>query len=213
MKYTMYKEENDVINYDEYEKIKDKIIEKYKMDGMETIIRKVKFVGNMYQLPEEDVENKPSFSLCTKMDGEVKYYLEKKSKINGMIYKSFITLTKEESLKVLERDIEWIKNSKRSLLKEFYLYLTINNLEPSTIMEYRRLVFEKPGKFCILFNEEIRRAMDKTASLFDESIQMFDCLSCDRIGMSYKKLIHIPVALNNILHISNENSVELAFSL
>jgi hypothetical protein len=209
----MYNEENNVINYDEYENIKDKIIEKYKNDGRETVVRKVKFVENKFKALDDDIENKPSFSLCLKMDGEHKYYLEKKSKINNVVYKSFINLTQEESIKLLSGDVEWTKNSKKTLLKEFYLYLTINNLEPSTVMEYRRVVFEKPGKFCIVFNEEIRRAMDKSASLFDCNIQMFDCLSCDKIVMSYKKLINIPRTLNNILHISNENSVELAFSL
>ncbi len=214
MKYTMYNEENSVINYDEYEMVKENITAKYKKNGCETRIRKVKFVENKYKLSrEDDIENKPSFSLCVKMDGENKYYLEKKSRINDIIYKSYIDLTDEESVKILNYDIEWIKNSKKDLLNEFYLYLTINNLEASTIMEYRRVVFEKPGKFYIVFNEEIRRAVDKNASLFDENIQMFDCLSCDKIVMSYKKLINIPMALNNILHISNEKSVELAFSL
>lgn len=214
MKYTMFNEENNVINYDEYEMIKEKITEKHKKSGCETVIRKVKFVENKYKLSgEDDIENKPSFSLCMKLDGENKYYLEKKSRINDIIYKSYINLTKEESINILNYEIEWIKNSKKALLNEFYLYLTINNLEPSTIMEYHRVIFEKPGKFCIVFNEEIRRAVDKSASLFDENIQMFDCLSCDKIVMSYKKLINIPMALNNILHISNEKSVELAFSL
>lgn len=213
MKYTMYNEENNVINYDEYENLKDKITEKYKNDGRETVVRKVKFVENKFKALDDDIENKPSFSLCVKMDGEHKYYLEKKSKMNNVVYKAFINLTQEESIKLLSGDVEWTKNSKKTLLKEFYLYLTINSLEPSTVMEYRRVVFEKPGKFCIVFNEEIRRAMDKSASLFDSNIQMFDCLSCDKIVMSYKKLIKIPRTLNNILHISNENSVELAFSL
>lgn len=214
MKYTMYKEENSLINYDEYENMKDKIINNYKNIGRETVVRKVKFVENKYKLSrEDDIENKPSFSLCMKIDGEFTFYLEKKSRLNEIIYKAFINLTKDECFKILNRDIEWIKNSKKSLLNEFYLYLTINNLEPSTVMEYRRSVFEKPGKYCIVFNEEIRRAMDKSAGLLDESIQMFDCLSCDKIVMSYKKLVNIPRALNNILHISNENSVELAFSL
>lgn len=214
MKYTMYNEENSVINYDEYENLKDTISSKYKKDGKETIVRKVKFVENKFKmLVEDDIENKPSFRLCVKKDGEHKYYLEKKSRINNMIYKSFTNLTLEESVKLLSGDVEWVRNSKKSLLKEFYLYLTINHLEPTTVMEYRRIVFEKPGKFCIVFNEEVKRAMDKSANLFEDNIQMFDCLSCDKIVMSYKKIIKIPRALNNIVHISNENSVELAFSL
>ncbi|MFA9378587.1 MAG: VTC domain-containing protein [Lachnotalea sp.] len=214
MKYIMYNEENSVIHYDEYEEIKDKITYKYMNFGRETIVRKVKFVEDKFKLSsEDDIQNKPAFSLCMKLDGEFSYYLEKKSRQNEMIYKTFINLTKDDCIKILNRDIDWIKNSKKPLVKEFYLYLTINNLEPSTLMEYRRLVFEKPGKHCVVFNEEIRRAMDKNAGLLDENIQMFDCLSCDKIVMSYKNLIKIPRALNSILHISNEKSVELAFSI
>ncbi|OYP44920.1 hypothetical protein CG709_03950, partial [Lachnotalea glycerini] len=95
---------------------------------------------------------------------------------------------------------------------EFYLYLTINHLELATVMEYRRVVYDRPGKFCIVFNEDIKRAVDQTAGLLDESIQMFDCLSCDKVIMSYKKIIKIPRALNHILNISNEPSYEVAFS-
>lgn len=214
MKYTMYNEENNVIHYDEYEMIREKIQEKYKKSGRETAVRKVKFVENKYKpYQDKDMENKPSFSLCMRLDETFTYYLEKKSRQNGVIYKAFINMTREECEKILSQDIEWLKNSKKSLLNEFYLYLTINHLEAATVMEYRRVVYDKPGKFCIVFNEEIRRAVDKTASLLDETIQMFDCLSCDKIVMSYKKIIKIPRALNNILNISNEPSYELAFSL
>lgn len=214
MKYTMYKEENSVINYDEYDTIREKLQNKYKKTGKETGVRKVKFVENKYrQNNEENIKNKPCFSLCMRLDETVTYYLEKKSKQNDMIYKAYINLTKEECEKILGNDIDWLKNSKKSLLNEFYLYFTINHLKPATVMEYRRVVYRKPGKFYIVFNEEIKRAVDQFASLFDKNIQMFDCLSCDKIVMSYKKIIKIPRALNNILNISNEQSYELAFSL
>lgn len=214
MKYTMYNEENSVIQYDEYERIQEKMQEKYKKSGKETIVRKVKFVENKYNpYQDKDVENKPSFRLCMRMDETYTYYLEKKSRQNGVIYKAFVNLTKEECEKILSKDIEWLKNHKKSLLNEFYLYMTINHLEPSIVMEFRRVVYDKPGKFCVVFNEEMKRAVDRSASLLDESIQMFDCLSCDKIGMSYKKIIKIPRALNNILNISNDPSYEVAFSL
>lgn len=214
MKYTMYNEENKVIFYDEYEAIREKIQEKYKQNGRETAIRKVRFVENKYKLyQEKETENKPFFSLCMRMEETDTYYLEKKSRQNGVVYKAFINLTKEECEKILSQDIEWMKHSKKSLLNEFYLYLTINHLEASTVMEYKRVVYDKPGKYYVVFNEEVKRAVDQSASLLDETIQMFDCLSCDKIVLSYKKIIKIPRALNNILNISNEPSYEVAFSL
>lgn len=214
MKYIMYNEENNVLQYDEYEMIREKIRVKHKKEGNEIVVRKVKFVENLYKVyQEEEAPNKPSFSLCMRMEEISTYYLEKKSKQNGVIYKAFIDLSKEECESILSGEIEWLKNSKRSLLNEFYLYLTINHLEPSTVREYRRIVYDKPGKFCIVFNEEKKRAVDRYASLLDETIQMFDCLSCDKVEMSYKKIIKIPRALNNILNISNEPSYEIAFSL
>lgn len=214
MKYIMYNEENNVLHYDEYDMIREKIQVKHKKDGKEITVRKVKFVENLYRPYQEDVmENKPSFSLCMSLDENVTYYLEKKSRQNGVIYKAFVDLTKEECEEILSNNFEWLKNSKKSLLNEFYLYLTINHLEASTVMEYRRVVYDKPGKFCIVFNEEIKRAVDRNASLLDDTIQMFDCLSCDKVVMSYKKIMKIPRALNNILNISNEPSYELAFSL
>ncbi|WP_099466678.1 VTC domain-containing protein [Konateibacter massiliensis] len=214
MKYTMYNEENNVIQYDEYDAIREKIQEKYKQEGIETVVRKVKFVENKYKTyPAQDIENKPSFSLCMRMDENRTYYLEKKSRQNGVTYKSFVNLEKEECEKILAQDIEWMKDNKKALLNEFYLYLTINHLKTATVMEYKRVVYDKPGKFCVVFNEEVKRAVDQSASLLDEAIQMFDCLSCDKVIMSYKKIIKIPRALNNILNISNEPSYELAFSL
>lgn len=214
MKYTMYNEENSVVDYDEYEHIKEKIFTRYKQEVTEVIVRKVKFVENKYKLSQEDdIDNKPSFSLCMKKDKEITFYLEKKSRQNDVIYKSFVNMTEEECKKILDRDISWLENSKKPLLNEFYLYLTINDLEPATVMEYNREVIEKKGKVCLVFNKEIKRAMDKEAGLLDSNIQMFDCLSCDKIVVSYKKIINMPLALNNILHISNEHRSEVAFSL
>ena len=65
----------------------------------------------------------------------------------------------------------------------------------------------------ITFNLNIRTALDKNVDLFAEEIDMMDCLSEDKVAVSYKKETKIPRVIANVLHIGNEQLNELATAL
>ncbi len=214
MKYTRYNEENCVIDYSYYDELLDRFDER-RYKSLKAYVRKVQFVENRFKLVTYDqIDETPVFNLCMFFyeNKDEQLYLEKKSRQNDSIYKSYQKITREQCEKLLDNDIEWMKKSNVSMFREFYLYLTINGLEAATVMEYDREIFSS-GKEYVVFNKAVKRAIDKDAGFFDEDVQMLDCINCDQIVMSCKKLISIPEAVNNILNTRNNKAYQLAFAL
>lgn len=214
VKYTRYNEENCVIDYSYYDELLDKFDER-KYKSLKAYVRKVQFVENRFKLVTYDqIDEAPVFNLCMFFyeNKDEQLYLEKKSRQNDSIYKSYQKITREQCERLLDNDIEWMKKSNVSMFREFYLYLTINGLEAATVMEYDREIFSS-GKEYVVFNKAVKRAIDKDAGFFDEDVQMLDCINCDQIVMSCKKLISIPEAVNNILNTRNNKAYQLAFAL
>lgn len=54
--------------------------------------------------------------------------LEKKSKREGLISKSYTRLSEEEFERILDGDYEWMASARESIFRDFYLQLTINQL-------------------------------------------------------------------------------------
>ena len=83
--------------------------------------------------------------------------LEKKSKINGMCFKSSVKITPEQTKKLIDGDIEWLKESKENLLRELYIEMSLNRIKPKTIVDYEREVYiYSPGNVRITFDMNIR---------------------------------------------------------
>ena len=89
--------------------------------------------------------------------------LEKKSKSNGLCYKSSAPLTKEECEKILNGDIEFLKDSSKDVLKEFYCKLKYQCLKPKTIVDYTREAYIfNTGNVRITFDTNIKSGLYST---------------------------------------------------
>lgn len=91
-------------------------------------------------------------------NGDLSYItLEKKSKIDGLCCKISADVTAEQTQKIIDGDIEWMKNTQDPVLIEFYSKMRTQGLKPRTIVEYTREAFVyKPGNVRVTLDYNIR---------------------------------------------------------
>lgn len=108
------------------------------------------FVKSLY------FDNYMDKALREKLDGvnkrekfRIRYYgtdtsfirLEKKSKINGLCNKVSCRITAEECQRIVDGDIEFMKNSEYELMRELYSKMKYQLLRPKCIVAYTRECF------------------------------------------------------------------------
>ena len=111
------------------------------------------FVKSLY------FDNYMDKALREKIDGvnrrekfRIRYYgtdtsfirLEKKSKINGLCNKVTCRITAEECQKIIDGDIEFMKDSEFELMRELYSKMKYQLLRPKCIVAYTRECFVYP---------------------------------------------------------------------
>ena len=111
------------------------------------------FVKSLY------FDNYMDKALREKIDGvnkrekfRIRYYgtdtsfirLEKKSKINGLCNKVTCRITAEECKKIIDGDIEFMKDSEFELMRELYSKMKYQLLRPKCIVAYTRECFVYP---------------------------------------------------------------------
>lgn len=112
--------------------------------------------------------------------------LEKKSKSNGLCYKSSATLTKEECEKILNGDIEFLKDSNKDVLKEFYCKLRYQCLKPKTIVDYTREAYIfNAGNVRITFDYNIKSGLYST-NIFDPNLPTLGLVNDNPIILEIK---------------------------
>lgn len=166
------------INYMDYVAIRNRLLAITKQDSN---------VGadGTYQIRSLYFDNYENKALREKINGisnrekfRIRYYnddlsyikLEKKSKIYGLCNKLSATITKEECEKIINGDIEWMKDSNQALLVELYAKMHYQQLRPKTIVEYTREPYiYQPGNVRITFDSNIRSGIHSTDFLDKES--------------------------------------------
>ena len=92
--------------------------------------------------------------------------LEKKSKINGLCNKQSAVITAEETQKIIDGDIDWMKDSDRNLVRELYVKMRTRGLRPKTIVDYTREAFVHPaGNVRVTLDYNIRSGLSLTDML------------------------------------------------
>lgn len=125
-----------------------------------------------YQIRSLYFDNYQDKALREKIDGvnkrekfRIRYYnndfsyikLEKKSKIYGLCNKLSAAVTKEECERIIQGDIEWMRECKQGLLLELYAKMKYQQLRPKTIVEYTREPFVyQTGNVRITFDSKVR---------------------------------------------------------
>ena len=97
-------------------------------------------------------------------------HLEKKSRLNGLGTKYSADLTAEETRKILEGDLSWMRDSGRPLVQELYSRMQAG-LRPKTIVDYTREPYlYAPGNVRVTLDYDIRTALQSTDFLDPDCI-------------------------------------------
>lgn len=105
-------------------------------------------------------------------------HLEKKSKVSGLGTKYSASLTAQQAQRIVDHDIEWMKDSDESLIKELYLKMQYQGLQPQVIVDYTREPYiYGPGNVRVTFDYDIRTGLHCTDFLNPECITIpaVDC--------------------------------------
>jgi hypothetical protein len=83
--------------------------------------------------------------------------LEKKIRRKDLIAKESVVVSKEQVNRLQKKDIEWLRDSEEPLLIELYSKMRGQQLQPRTIIEYKRAPFVYPcGNVRLTLDRDIR---------------------------------------------------------
>ncbi len=128
-----------------------------------------------YQIRSIYFDNSDDKALREKIDGigrrekfRIRYYnddlsfitLEKKMKIDSLCLKYDAVITETECRRILDGDLEWMKNHPQPLVRELYAKMRYQRLRPRVLVSYVRepYVFA-PGNVRITFDSNIRTTL------------------------------------------------------
>lgn len=107
-------------------------------------------------------------------DDDIAYIrLEKKSKINGLCQKVAAVLSIRETQMLLSGDVKWMMDSEHPLVREMYLKMTTEGLDPKTIIDYRRDAFVFPaGNVRVTLDYNIRTGINSVDFLNPDCVMV-----------------------------------------
>lgn len=207
MKYVTYYEESDMLSKEKYKELKQELLTGNTNTKLERYtLRKLQFSGNTTQ------EAVPNYFLCMRNRDENQIYLEKKYLQGGIYYKKCIKLTKEECDKILNGELEWMKEHKEKVLAEFYLQLVLNHLSPGFMTEYKRERIRSKKEKSITFSKSVRRAVGTKSSLFEDPEIFISCLDEKKVQTTYRKTANLPDVIINMLQTQEEPAEEYGYA-
>ena len=90
-------------------------------------------------------------------------HLEKKSRRSGLGTKYSAVLSAEEVQKILDGDLDWMRDCDRPLVQELYCKMRNQGLRPKTIVDYTREPFVfRPGNVRVTLDYDIRTGLGGT---------------------------------------------------
>ena len=193
MIYTTYYAQTNSITEERYKELKEAYLSTNTGNLESFHLRKLEFQGAGQR------KAVASYYLCMKNRDESQIFLEKKYMQNGLYFKKCAKLSREESEKLLNGDLEWMKNHRKELLADFYRQATLNSLYPGRITEYRREMCRvKKGDYVTL-TTAIGRGIGPCRSLFEEPEMKLPCLDKGKVLLTYKKSASLPQMVSSML--------------
>ena len=87
-------------------------------------------------------------------------HLEKKSKVGGLCNKVSAKITADEAQKIVDGDLDWMKESGRDLVVELYAKMHSQGIKPMTIVDYTRIPYVYgPGNVRVTLDFDIRTGL------------------------------------------------------
>ena len=182
------------INFSDYISIKSRLrsimhIDKNANENNEYKIRSLYF-DNVYDkaLMEKviGVPKRHKFRIRFYNDNHEFIRLEKKSKIRGLCLKDSEKITKEECEKIINGDIEFLRDSNKKLFIDLYSEMKGNLLRPKTIVDYTREAYIYPiGNVRITFDKSVRTGLNNI-NMFDDNLATIETIDNKYIVLEVK---------------------------
>ena len=129
----------------------------------------------LYQIRSIYFDNSDDKALKEKIDGvgkrekfRIRYYnddfsfitLEKKIKINNLCMKYDAQISKEECRKIIDSDLDFMKEHPEELVRELYAKMKYQRLKPRVLVSYvREPYIYKAGNVRVTFDSKIRTSL------------------------------------------------------
>lgn len=136
--------------------------------------------------------------------------LEKKERQSSFINKVSTTLTLEKYCKIINNDVEFLKNSINMLEREFYFDLKAYRYTPEVIVDYHREAYiSNLNNIRITFDMKLRSGM-YNYDIFEDDLPTVDVLEEPKMILEVKYDHFLPNHIRNLLQI--ETSQKYAIS-
>ena len=136
--------------------------------------------------------------------------LEKKSKIRGLCLKDSEKITKEECEKIINGDIEFLRDSNKKLFIDLYSEIKGNLLRPRTIVDYTREAYIYPiGNVRITFDKSIRTGLNNI-NMFDDNLPTIETIDNKYIVLEVKFDEFLPQIIRDIIQVKERRATSIS---
>lgn len=136
--------------------------------------------------------------------------LEKKSKIRGLCLKDSERITKEECIRIINGDIEFLKNSGKNLFADLYIQMKENLMKPRTVVDYTREAYIYPiGNVRITFDKSIRTGLN-SVNLFDNNLPTIETIDHKYIILEVKFDEFLPQVIQDIIQVNERRATSIS---
>ena len=206
------------INFSDYISIKSRLrsimhIDKNANENNEYKIRSLYF-DNVYDkaLMEKviGVPKRHKFRIRFYNDNHEFIRLEKKSKIRGLCLKDSEKITKEECEKIINGDIEFLRDSNKKLFIDLYSELKGNLLRQKTIVDYTREAYIYPiGNVRITFDKSVRTGLNNI-NMFDDNLATIETIDNKYIVLEVKFDEFLPQIIRDIIQVKERRATSIS---
>ena len=206
------------INFSDYISIKSRLrsimhIDKNANENNEYKIRSLYF-DNVYDkaLMEKviGVPKRHKFRIRFYNDNHEFMRLEKKSKIRGLCLKDSEKITKEECEKIINGDIEFLRDSNKKLFIDLYSEMKGNLLRPKTIVDYTREAYIYPiGNVRITFDKSVRTGLNNI-NMFDDNLATIETIDNKYIVLEVKFDEFLPQIIRDIIQVKERRATSIS---
>ena len=156
------------------------------------------------------INNREKFRIRFYNDNHNFIRLEKKSKLNGLCSKISERLSKDECIKIINNDIEFLKDSKRPLLIEFYNKMKSDMLKPKTVVDYYREAYIYPvGNVRITFDKNVRTSINGI-NIFDKNLPTINSINKNVIILEVKYDEFLPEIIQHLIQTNESRATAIS---
>lgn len=207
------------INYYDYLIIKGKISKFLSLDknvyknSSEYKIRSIYFDNFNDKVLKEKLlglNKRDKFRIRLYNDDDTFIKLEKKSKINGLCKKISCDITKEEVLKIINNDIDFLINSNNKLFQELYFKMKTEFLNPKTIVDYDREAYiYNVGNVRLTFDKNLKTGIVST-NIFNSNLETINPINKDYIIFEVKYDEFLPEVISNFIQLGERTKTSIS---